>query len=217
MSGKRFYSGNFSVQDIDREEKSLNEALSSGKINKTQYESRQAELVGLAETAGGAVNAPKQIKEKFQKAVAEKGLERKFAEDMEAPKEGVSNANKAKIAEAGLKMMGVGSAEGGSTSGSESALTGAASGASMAASMGLVDPVSMGTAAVIGGAMGALGARANRKAAEKAADARAQAEHAANLGRIEQEKDQKIQGALNSMRNAFSKNLTNVGPQRIKF
>jgi hypothetical protein len=62
---------------------------------------------------------------------------------------------------------------------------------------------------IIGGVAGGLGASAQQKAAYKAAKAKAAAKHHGNLARIEEEKDRKIQGALESMKSAFSRNLQN--------
>jgi hypothetical protein len=84
------------------------------------------------------------------------------------------------------------------------ALGGAASGAATGAQFGVTGAIVGGA---IGGIAGGLGASAQQKAAHKAAKQRAKAQHAQNLGRIEQEKDSKIQNALESMKSAFGRNL----------
>lgn len=114
-----------------------------------------------------------------------------------------SSANIA-MAQAGAKVLGVGPSEGDtSTEG------GAAEGAMAGAAMGSSILPGWGTAigAVVGGIAGGLNASAAQAASYKKAKLKAQATHANNLSRIEQEKDQKIQGALDSMKAAFGKGL----------
>lgn len=105
-------------------------------------------------------------------------------------------------AKKGAEMLGIGGENDYSTAGG--ATSGALEGASMGAMLG---PKGAIVGAVIGGAMGALGAGSKRKAAARAAKARAEAQHASNLGRIEQEKDAKIQGAFSRLSQAFASNL----------
>ena len=104
------------------------------------------------------------------------------------------------LASTGAQLLGVGQ------DGSE--LGGATSGALSGAQLGMkFGPTGAIVGGVVGGAMGALGARSERKAAAAAAKARAEAQHASNLGRIEQEKDAKIQGAFSRLSQAFASNL----------
>lgn len=109
-----------------------------------------------------------------------------------------------KAGQEGMSLLGIDSS---STAGGTA--QGAMSGMATAASMGMVDPVSLAVAGTIGGISGGLNASAQQKAAYKAAKAKAAAKHHGNLARIEEEKDRKIQGALESMKGAFSRNLQN--------
>lgn len=103
------------------------------------------------------------------------------------------------MAQTGASLLGVDSSSAGGA-----ALGGALEGAGAGAQFGITGAVIGG---VIGGVAGGLGASAARKEEGKKAKARAQAQHAQNLAGIEQEKDRKIQGALENMKSAFSKNL----------
>lgn len=109
------------------------------------------------------------------------------------------------MAQQGAALLGVGgegdsSVEGGAASG---ALSGAAMGAQVGGPYGAI------IGGVVGGVAGGMGASAKQKAAYNAAKQRAKAVHEGNLGRIEEDKDRKIQGALESMKSAFSKNFQN--------
>lgn len=117
----------------------------------------------------------------------------------------VDGSNVGDIASKTLSIAGIGGE--GDTSTLGGAASGAAGAMSTAASFGLVDPTSQAVAGVIGGTMGALGAGSARKAAAAAAKAKAEAQHATNLGKIEEEKDAKIQGAFSRLSQAFASNL----------
>jgi len=90
--------------------------------------------------------------------------------------------------------------------GLDGALGGAGEGAIAGSKFGVKGAIIGG---IIGGVAGGLGASAKQKAAYKAAKAKAAAEHHGKLELIEKEKDRKIQGALESMKGAFSRNLQN--------
>lgn len=86
------------------------------------------------------------------------------------------------------------------------ALGGALGGAQMGAKFGPKGAIIGG---IIGGVAGGLDASSKQKAAYKKAKAEAAAKHHGKLELIEKEKDRKIQGALESMKGAFSRNLQN--------
>lgn len=89
--------------------------------------------------------------------------------------------------------------------------SGAGSGALSGAMMGLKtgNPYAAVVGGIVGGVAGGLGASAAQKEAYKAAKAKAQAAHHTKLANIEEDKDRKIQGALDSMKSAFSRNFQN--------
>ena len=183
-----------SIKSIQKQEEDLRKQLKAGKISQAKFDLRQGELLGKAQGLGLAK----------EKEFASKGIERKFGK-ANAGGFKVDASNAGQIGSTLLSLGGVGG------QGETSTLGGAASGATgamaTAASFGMVDPVSQGVAAVVGGTMGALGARYERKAQARAAQARAEAQKASNPGRIEQEKDAKIQGAFSRLSQAFASNL----------
>lgn len=112
--------------------------------------------------------------------------------------------SKIALAKQGASLLGVGGEGDSSVEGG--AASGALSGAAMGAKFG---PYGALVGGAVGGIAGAMGASAQQKAAYNKAKHRAEATHYSNLASIEQEKDRKIQSALQSMRSAFSRNLNN--------
>jgi hypothetical protein len=104
-----------------------------------------------------------------------------------------------------LKSADEGSSEVGNTSGgagaADGAMKGAAAGAPMAAATG---GASVAIGAVVGGTIGILKAKSNRKKKK----ALATAEHQKNLAAIEGQKGERIQTAMNQMRQSFSNALS---------
>jgi hypothetical protein len=104
-----------------------------------------------------------------------------------------------------LKSADEGSSEVGNTSGgagaADGAMKGAAAGAPMAAATG---GASVAIGAVVGGTIGILKAKSNRKKKK----ALATAEHQRNLASIEGQKGERIQTAMNQMRQSFSNALS---------
>ena len=146
--------------------------------------------------------APKAVSKVVQPALPVKDMKGNFA-DGTAPAKEMSTQDTAEMASKGMELAGIGGEGDYSTEGGVA--SGAASGAAMGAKFGGAHGAVIG--GVIGGVAGGLGASAIRKDAAARAKAKYAAKHASNLGRIEQEKDQKIQSALGNMKQAFSKNL----------
>ena len=121
------------------------------------------------------------------------------AADMKATSKNIA------AAQAGAKILGIGP-DNGDTSVEGGAASGAMSGAAMGAKFGGYGAAIGG---VVGGVAGGLGASAAQKDAHRAAKEKAKAKHAENMGRIEEEKDSKIQSALGTMKQAFGRNLNN--------
>jgi outer membrane lipoprotein SlyB len=107
-------------------------------------------------------------------------------------------------AEKGMDAAGIGGEDDYTTEGG--AARGAAQGASIGTSIG---GPGWGTVigATIGGIQGGLQAKAKRKAYEKQQAAKFEAKRLNQLAQLEDDKEKKIQGALNNMKNAFSQSL----------
>lgn len=164
-----------------------------------EEENKPQKLKEVARRKVAQVKMASKVPQQTTKSLPVKDMKGNFADGTSAkgPK-----IDKQKLATAGAEIGGklLGGTAGG-------ALGGAAGAMSTAASVGLVDPTSQAVAGAIGGIAGGLQAGAEAKAAHQAAKQRAKAQHAQNLGRIEQEKDSKIQNALESMKSAFGRNL----------
>jgi hypothetical protein len=161
-------------------------------IGKEQAMEGSVATVATAEDVG---RAKQSAADSIKAATEKKGVADKLS--------GIKDAAVQKLATEGVKkggdlLFGEGSVESGAIgTGTEFAQMGFKVGGVKGAVIG----------GVVGGIAGGLGASAKQKAAYQAAKQKAKAEHYGNLSKIEEEKDRKIQNAMESMKSAFSKNL----------